>query len=167
MSELVHEWVHDGRVTRFCWLGLVDVVVDRVYAFAFLESGDLLLVSDAVTSPACWLPGGGVERGESVEQALRRELLEEANATVVAFEPLGVQRAVDPVDGVSLQSFCWARVELSEEYVPAAEVTERWVVGVEEFLDHLFWGRSDPKAEVLLARAVGVEARYRSGGVAV
>ncbi len=35
------------------------------------------------------LPGGGVEAGESIEEALRREIAEETGCTIAAIEPLG------------------------------------------------------------------------------
>ncbi len=35
------------------------------------------------------LPGGGVEEGESIEDALRREITEETGCRIVSFEPLG------------------------------------------------------------------------------
>lgn len=35
------------------------------------------------------LPGGGVEAGESIEEALRREIAEETGCTIAAVEPLG------------------------------------------------------------------------------
>lgn len=35
------------------------------------------------------LPGGGVEEGESIEEALHREITEETGCTIVAIEPLG------------------------------------------------------------------------------
>ena len=36
------------------------------------------------------LPGGGVEEGESIEAALRREIAEETGCTITSIEPLGI-----------------------------------------------------------------------------
>jgi ADP-ribose pyrophosphatase YjhB (NUDIX family) len=48
------------------------------------EAGRLLLdrTHHAGRAPFYWLPGGGVERGETAVEALRRELVEEASLVV-------------------------------------------------------------------------------------
>lgn len=162
--ELIHEWEHEGEVIKFSWLGDVDVEPDRAYAFAFTPEGEMLLVTDQRTAPGCWLPGGGVENGETPEQALSRELLEEANAQVHACQKIGTQRAESSGGGkVSLQSFYWCRITVAPEFSPVHEVTERVLVMPEQFLDRLFWGRADPKASMLLERALTMEEAFRRG----
>jgi len=154
---LVHEWRRDDGVTVFTWLGDADVAPDRVYAFAFTAGGDLVLVSDAAWRPAGWLPGGGVEPGETPGQALARELEEEAGAVLLRCAPLGTQRSDDSALGRRYPAFFWCRVEVAPGFTPACEVTERYLVRPEGFLDRLFWGRADPKAAMLLARALECE----------
>jgi hypothetical protein len=69
-----------------------------------------------------------------------------------------------PETGSEFHTFYWSRVTLADEFVPEHEVTERRLVRPEEFLDALSWGRSDPKAALLLERALAVE-RERQGRV--
>ena len=127
MADLIHHWQRGGRTITFSWLDEQTVVLDRVYALAFTQNGQMLLVGKR-PNPDYWLPGGGVEPGESAEVALARELLEEAAATTERLSYLGAQRVDDPLKGL--------------------------LVPPERFLDTIFWGRTDPKAALLLDKAL-------------
>lgn len=133
-----------------------------MYALAFTPMHELLLVSGGSDDPDRWLPGGGVEVGETPEDALRRELLEEADATIVAMAELGSQRMDDADGRQEHHPFYWCRVTLARPVLPRAESTLRHLVSPTVFLDTLQWGRSDPKAAILLARALEAEQRYEA-----
>lgn len=163
MADLVHRWERDGESVTFQWLGQVDVSPDRVYAFAFTPDRKMLLVTDAKWAPAGWLPGGGVHEDETPLEALGRELLEEANATVVKALPIGVQRAEHSSEGISHHAFYWCRVELGSDFHPEHEVTTRYLVPPDEFLERLFWGRIDPKAQMLLQNALEIDDNEYAG----
>jgi len=156
-DTLQHQWRNQGRTITFSWVGDSDVAPSRVYALAFTENGDMLLVGGSPGDPEFWLPGGGLEHNETPEAALARELAEEAAAAIVGLRRIGSQRVDDPWTGSQYHAFYWCRVTLAEEFVPRHEVTQRRLVSPEEFLDTLFWGRNDPKAAMLLGRAVEIE----------
>ena len=163
MTVLSYDWEHDGRTTTFSWVGnAAGIVPARVYALAFTDEGRILLVGAGAEDEATcwWLPGGGVEEGESAEQALVRELQEEAGATVHDLEFLGYRRVDDPVDGQSHIAMYWCQVTVPESFVPRCEVTKNLFVRPEQFLDHLYWA-DDPAAAHLLRLATET-ARRRS-----
>lgn len=63
------------------------------------------------------LPGGGVELGESLEEAMTRETKEELNMSVVAWEPLGYQVCTRRDTGeVSWQFRAYAQLEVVGEF---------------------------------------------------
>jgi 8-oxo-dGTP pyrophosphatase MutT (NUDIX family) len=159
VDELLHEWHHEGRIITFAWVGERSVNLRRVYALAFTAAGEMLLVGDG-SGPPYWLPSGGIEAGEIPTEALVRELIEEAAATITATTYLGAQRIDDPQVEAEYQGFFWCRVELAEAFAPQLEVKERLLVPPERFLETLFWGHDDPKAALLLAKALEIDRHY-------
>jgi 8-oxo-dGTP pyrophosphatase MutT (NUDIX family) len=163
MTVPSYEWDHDGRTTTFSWVGNApDVVPARVYALAFTDKGRILLVGAGAEDDATWwwLPGGGVEQGESAEQALVRELQEEAGAVMHDLEFLGYRSVDDPVEGLSHIAMYWCQVTVPDAFVPRCEVTKNLFVLPEQFLAHLYWAE-DPAAAHLLELATET-ARRRS-----
>lgn len=140
-----------GVLYRQTWRGPVDVPIDRVRALAFTGNGELLLVGGDF---GLQLPGGGVEIGETVLQALHRELWEEAAACITRVRRIGaVQIDVLENGRRKFHDFFCCQISLEDNWVPTEEISERVTVPPGEFLDALHWGRSDPKAAFLLERA--------------
>jgi len=162
MMEYNHRIKLQGRDVTLTWVGQTTIQPAHAYALAFTAEYEILLVSGGPDDPDRWLPGGGVEPGETPEQTLRRELLEEADASIVALEYLGSQRLDDTDGWQEYQHFYWCRVSLAPQGTTRAETTLRHLISPEEFLDTLEWGHSDPKAAMLLARALESERKYRS-----
>lgn len=86
------------------------------------------------------LPGGRPEGRETWEETLRREMLEEACATVTRARLLGFERSVcvaGPQVGLVLVRSLWrAEVELAP-WEPRFEIPHRRVVAAAEVWDHL------------------------------
>jgi len=73
----------------------------RVCVVAVIEKdGKILLgrkVKDRGPYPNTWLiPGGGVETGESIEEAIRREIKEETGLGVKSLQKIGVNEDNEP-----------------------------------------------------------------------
>jgi 8-oxo-dGTP pyrophosphatase MutT (NUDIX family) len=160
MNRFAHSWQYQGRTITFSWIGAADVNPSRVYALAVTVDRRLLLVSDKLDDSPFWLPGGGIESGETPVDALIRELAEEAAATILDLRRIGAQQVDDPLHGTEYHDFYWCRVSLAEEFFPRHEVILRRLVTPDEFLDTLFWGRADPKGAILLDLALRIDRLY-------
>jgi 8-oxo-dGTP pyrophosphatase MutT (NUDIX family) len=94
MSTLsaVVDW--NGHAVTYTWVKaddlLVFVPITQCYGICFDVHGNILV--SRKPGKEWQLPGGKPEAGETLEQALAREFLEEVNVKVKKVRPLGVQR---------------------------------------------------------------------------
>jgi 8-oxo-dGTP pyrophosphatase MutT (NUDIX family) len=153
---------HRGRTIKYTWIGDADVVPSRVYAHAYTPDGRMLLVADDAGDRDYGLPGGGVEEGETPEEALARELQEEAAATVERMELLGMERMEDDSGMRQHYGYYWCRVTpLSAQYTPEHEIAVLKLVDPSNFLDSISRGRKNRIAQLLLARSLEIERTYQ------
>ena len=157
----------EGRWFLQRWLpGPADAQPERTQAFAVTASGDAVLVSTSGEDGVWGLPGGGIEPGERVLDALAREIGEEACARPVEAEQLGCYELVEPLSAAgpvpSFQAKFWARVEL-EPFVPRFEMRRRQLVPYREVPNVLTAWRQ-PAAAAFLAAGVAAEGRRRDAG---
>lgn len=89
------------------------------------------------------LIGGTIEKGETLEQTLRREIQEESNMEIISFLPIGVQKVTDTRDKsffYQLRYVCV--VEPYGPFItdPAGSITEIKFIDPEEYKQYFDWG---------------------------
>jgi 8-oxo-dGTP pyrophosphatase MutT (NUDIX family) len=94
MKNIINNWDFKGTRFKFTWLPEVDLEsikpITQCYGFCYNDEGKLLVIETSI--PGRWqVPGGTVEKGETFEETLRREIIEEANTTIKNIHYLGAQ----------------------------------------------------------------------------
>ena len=101
-------------------------------------SGEIVLIS---SDGVHWdVPAGRTEGDETFQETLRREMLEEACATVVDARLLGFHQGVcatGPETGLVLVRSWWRAEVVLAAWAPEFEITHRRVVPPTEVLSHL------------------------------
>ncbi len=136
-----------------------EALIQRAEAVAFTTDGHIVAV--ATSDEQLWeLPGGRREPGESIDDALRREVREEACARVVASELVGFQRfrhlSGERVGQVATDALFWARVDL-EPFEPRFETRARLLLSLAAARGLPLW--ANPLTQRLLSRAADAEHR--------
>lgn len=148
-------WDYEGVKIKFTWYPGEDLAkfhpFNQVYGVIFNESGQILIQRSGQQD---WcLAGGTVEGGESAEETLRRELIEEADVTIKNPILLGGQRVKfiggpNPKpskrggdDFYQLRYFCEVDQLLPQTPDPDnGEIHERKFVLPSEINEYLKWG---------------------------
>jgi len=150
VSKLISWEGHQVRLTWYPGNNLEDFKpFNQVYAVCFNDEGKILIQS--LPGQSWSLAGGTVETGESAEETLRREVVEEADVTIKNLILLGGHR-VQYVDGdnpnkakgndfFQLRYYCEVDEVLPQTPDPDnGHFHERKFVSPEEINDYLNWG---------------------------
>lgn len=132
-----------GRKISMAWINLVPTT--QAYCICFNDKDEVLILNQK--GDDTWtLPGGTVEEGETLEQALIREVNEEADITLKNIMFLGVQKVDDPGKrGTYFQARYIAQVDniLSQTVDPAlGKINERKWVPNSEITNYIKWGKT-------------------------
>ncbi|MDP2651248.1 MAG: NUDIX domain-containing protein [bacterium] len=128
--------------------------LQAIHAFCFC--GDkMVLVKHPRTG---WMPpGGGIEPGETYEEAVVREVEEETNMKVIHQELIGFQDIYEPI-GVMRQTRNFCIVEPYGNFVtdPDGEIMEIKLIDPKDYKDYFNWGEI---GERIMARAMELKTR--------
>lgn len=93
-----------------------DLPWQQVYAIGNLD-GRVPLITSLMYEKEFNLPGGYTEPGETIEQTIAREMIEECNMRVIEWQPLGYQHLIKP-DGKQIFQFrVYAKLEKIGKFV--------------------------------------------------
>lgn len=110
-----------------------DLPWQQVYAIGNLD-GRVPLITSLMCEKEFNLPGGRTEPGETIEQTIAREIIEECNMRVIEWQPLGYQHLTEP-DGKQIFQFrVYAKLEKIGEFVndPGDGVIKNTIVNLSQ-----------------------------------
>ena len=105
------------------------------------------------------LIGGTIEKGETFEQTLKREIQEESNMEVLKSLPIGYQKVTDTRDGsfvYQLRYVCTARPFGPFVSDPAGGVTEIKLIEPKNYKKYFDWGKI---GERMIERALELKSK--------
>lgn len=126
--------------------------VSGVHAYCFY--GEKLVIVYAENKKR-WTPaGGGVEEGESFEQAVIREVREETNMKVLSQRLIGFQDVFEP-EKVVTQTRSVCIVEPYGDFVsdPDGDITEIKLIDTRDYKKYFDWG---VVGDHIMERALGI-----------
>ncbi len=112
----------------------------QIYGFCFCDE-ELLLVFEG--DRQAWGPVGGTpEPGETFEETLKREILEESNMEVLKWLPIGYQRVTEPTGQVIYQLRAVCQVRPFGPFVkdPAGDVEAIKLINPADYKQYFDWG---------------------------
>lgn len=125
--------------------------INQCQAVPFVDESNIVLFKhiDGYYS----LPGGTVEEGESFEETLKREVMEESACEILESQLIGYVKDTElPSGKIKYQLRYWAEVKPLDQPIndPAGKATSREIVNINEANEKLGWGE---RGQVLLELA--------------
>lgn len=139
-------------------VGLEGKIFQAVHAICFY--GDKMVIVYSEKKGYWSLPGGGIEKGESYEEAVIREVKEETNMKVLRQELIGYQDIYEPERTVrQTRSFCIVEPYgdfLADGDVEGGDVTEIKLIDPKDYKQYFDWGEI---GERIIAQALELKIK--------
>ncbi len=129
---------------------LKDIKVQGVHAFCFYKGKMVVVWSDKKNY---WTPpGGAVEAGETIEEAVIREVKEETNMKVIKQIPIGFIQISEP-QGIVTQTRSFCLVEPYGDFIsdPDGDINKIELIDPKNYKRYFDWGEG---GDYLLERSL-------------
>lgn len=127
-------------------------ILQAVHAFCFYDGKMVVVYSE---EKGYWAPpGGGIELGETIDEAVIREVREETNMKVLNQELVGYQDIYEP-DRIVRQTRSFCIVEPHGPFVsdPDGDVTKIKLIDPKDYKKYFDWGEI---GERIVERAISI-----------
>jgi len=136
--DISSSFEYNGKTIFVSWCtirqksAIPDLPWQQVYTIGDL-AGSVPLVYNAVKK-SYNLPGGKTESGETIEQTITREMVEECNMRVIEWQPLGYQCCLEP-NGTRVYQFrVYTKLEKIGEFThdPGGDIIAHTLVDIND-----------------------------------
>lgn len=137
-------------------LGLGEKILQAVHGLCFYEEKLVIVYAD---SKGYWtFPGGGIEAGETYEEATVREIKEESNMKILHQELIGFQDIYEPCRTIrQTRSFCIVEPYGKFTGDPDGDITEIKLIDPKDLKQYIDWKEIGDR---ILERALGLKNIY-------
>ncbi len=114
IPDVKSSFIYNGTHIDVEWFDLIglempDLAWQQVYVIG--DVGGKVPIVHYKTGDKDNLPGGKTEKGEAVDNTIRREINEEINCKVLSWYPIGYQKNIEPSGKVTYQLRVRAKLE--------------------------------------------------------
>ncbi len=134
-QKFTFTWIKTNKMEDF-------LPCTQAYGICFTHKGEIIVINNKGMMS---IPGGTPEKGESPQEALIRELMEEADVKISIYLPLGVQTVER---GGKLESYQYRYVCLVSDVLPQTPdpdngiIHPRFLVPCDEITSYVKWGNT-------------------------